>query len=176
MTEFVATIIFVSIMLVGSIVWIIALCFALRIGKPSANREWGSNAESTLAESTLADSTFGLNTGETVCDASKAELMEHIPKVLRRQSLGVLNSVFKLDAKSDQELLLTRHGPLMCNLPTALYFSKVRFRLESTSLKQTRVRYTIDQVDSMRVIKRIAMLILFCVGLPVLLGFKPHSP
>lgn len=160
MTESVAMIIFFTIMVIGAFVWLIALYFTLRIGKSPANFASGSQNESI----------FGFNTGETVCDATKDELLERIPKVFRRQSLGILNSVFQCEVISDKEVSVTRHGPLMCNLPTALYFSKVQFRLEPLSQNQTRVKYIIDQSAVMKRLKRIAMLILFCIGMPIMIG------
>ena len=160
MTESVAMIIFFIILVIGAFVWLLALYFTSRIGKSPANLDWGSQSEGG----------FGLSTGETVCDATKDELLEHIPKVLRRQSLGILNSVFQFEKESDNEISVTRHGPLMCNLPTALYFSKVQFRLDFLSANQTRVKYTIDQSAVMTRLKRIAMLILFCIGMPTMIG------
>ena len=160
MTESVAMIIFFTIMAIGAFVWLIALYFTSRIGKSAANLEWVSQSEGV----------FGLNTGETVCDATTEELLERIPKVFRRQSLGILNSVFQCEVISDKEVSVTRHGPLMCNLPTALYFSKVQFRLEPLSQNQTRVKYIVDQSAVMKRLKRIAMLILFCIGLPIMIG------
>ncbi len=152
--------IFVAIMLLGFTVWLIALYFALRIGRCSENPEWGAQGEGG----------FGRNIGETICDASKEDLLERIPKILRRQSLGILNSLFKVDEISEKELWVSRYGPLMCNLPIALYFSKVHFSFEQISPKQTRVRYIIDQTEVMKRIRQVAMLILFFIGLPTMIG------
>jgi hypothetical protein len=160
MTELVAMNIFFTIMGIGAFVWSVALYFTLRIGKSPTNVDWGTQNEGV----------FGLISGETVCAATMDELLERIPKVLRRQSLGILNSVFQCEGISDKEFSVTRHGPLMCNLPTALYFSKVHFRLESQSPNQTRVKYVIDQSAVMIRLKRIAMLILFCIGMPIMIG------
>ena len=87
MSTAVAINIFFAIMLLGFTVWLIALYFALRIGRCVGSPEWGTQHEGG----------FGRNIGETMCDASKEELLERIPKILRRQSLGILNSLFKVD-------------------------------------------------------------------------------
>lgn len=152
--------IFVAIILLGFTVWLIGLFFAVRIGRSAENPEWGAQGEGG----------FGRNIGETICDASKEELLERIPKILRRQSLGILNSLFKVDEISEKELLVIRYGPLMCNLPSALYFSKVHFSLEQIAPKQTRVRYVIDQSEVMKRLRQVAMLILFFIGLPTMIG------
>jgi hypothetical protein len=160
MTIAVAINIFVSIMLVGVTVWLVSLYFALRIGRATESPDWFQQDKSG----------FGRNVGEAVCDASRDELLERIPKVLRRQSLGILNSLFKADELSASELSVTRYGPMMCNLPSALYFSKVHFRFEPVSPKQTRVCFVIDQTDVMKRLKQIAMAILFGIGLPTIIG------
>lgn len=152
--------VFIAIMLLGFTVWLIGLYFAMRIGRCSESPEKGAQHEDG----------FGRNTGETICDASKEQLLERIPKILRRQSLGILNSLFKVDEISEKELLVSRYGPLMCNLPSALYFSKVHFSFEQISPKQTRVRYVIDQSAVMKRMRQVAMLILFFIGLPTMIG------
>jgi hypothetical protein len=160
MSEFVATIIFGSIMSIGAIIWLIAIHFTNRIGNSPSRLDWP----------TASNTQFELNTGELLCDASKEELMERIPKVLRRQSLSILTSVFKLEERNDSELRFQRIGPLVCNLPTALYFSRVRFRLEPQSQNSTLVKYSIDQAEQIQLMKRIGRRILFLVALPIMIG------
>jgi hypothetical protein len=158
MSEFVATIIFGTIMAIGAIAWLIAVRYARRIGSSPSNTDWPSNT----------DTQVGFNTGELLCDVSKEELMERIPKVLRRQSLSILTSVFKLEDKNENELSFKRIGPLICNLPIALYFSRVRFRLEPQSSNVTLVKYSIDQTELTKLMKRIAMRELFFIAFPIM--------
>lgn len=160
MSEFVATIVFGSIMAVGAITWLIAVRYTRNIGSSPSNTDWPSNLNSQV----------GFNTGELLCDASKEELMERIPKLLRRQSLSILSSVFKLEEKNENELSFQRIGPLICNLPTSLYFSRVRFRLEPRASNVTLVKYAIDQTDLVKLMKRIAMRFLFLAAFPIMIG------
>lgn len=160
MTEFVATIIFGVIMSLGALTWLIAIRYTRRLGRSPSHLDWTADY----------DRQPGLNTGELLCDVSKDELMERIPKILRRQSLSILASVFKLEQRNDSELSFQRIGPLICNLPIALYFSRVRFRFEPQSANTTLVKYTIDQADVLNLMQRIASRILFFVAFPIMVA------
>jgi hypothetical protein len=153
-----AMIFFGAIMAIALIVWLISLYYTLRIGMRYDANEWREKGLST----------FGLVGGQIVCEASKEELLQRIPKVMRRQSLGILNTTFSVDEKSDQELSLVRLGPRMCNLPTCLYFSNVRFRFQVQSPTQTLVLYSVEQSEVMRILKKISLNILAWVGLPLM--------
>jgi hypothetical protein len=160
MTEFVATTIFGVILSLGALTWLIAVRYTRRLGKSPSQLDWTAEVNTQP----------GLNTGELLCDASKDDLMERLPKIFRRQSLSILASVFKLEERNDAELSFQRIGPLICNLPIALYFSRVRFRFEPQSANTTLVKYTIDQTDVLSLLNRIASRLLFFVAFPIMVG------
>jgi len=160
MNETTAVFVFAAIMTVAVVVWLIGLYYSLRVGIGTATNDWQS--QDTPA--------FGQISGEAICSASKEELLQRLPKLWKRQTLGILNSTFSVVDKSDQEISVVRLGPVLCNLPPALYFSGVRFRIEPKSQNESRVLYTIDQTKVMSLLRRICLTIVLSIGLPVIVG------
>jgi len=160
MNETTAILVFAGIMSLAVVIWLIGLYYSLRVGTSTTTNDWQSQDAPA----------FGQISGEAICTASKEELLQRLPKLWKRQTLGILNSTFSVVDKSDQEISVVRLGPVLCNLPPALYFSGVRFRIEPKSQNESRVLYTIDQTKVMSLLRRVCLTIVLSIGLPVIVG------
>lgn len=166
-----AQLVFGAIMVVAAVVWFISLRKALNL-KPAPTRTSADPFAPFIAEPTesaVADSE--LVSGERTVFGSADDVSRTLAQSLVKTGYpGLFSSLFTIDRQSDQQLVIRKTGPLVCNQPTGMYFSEAEFDFIPQGEGRTLVTYRIG-FDRLRTkLRRAALILILGLGLPVMIA------
>jgi hypothetical protein len=162
MSEDVAKLIFASVMTISFAVWIVSLLKALRLGKP----DQPSDPYATWDDAELGE--FASETGTLTLHGDPHALSSAFVDALSQGQLGMFASVFKIKECDDGRVILKKVGPLLCNLPPGWYFTDADIHFERASQGTVDVNYRLGFARLVRRLRKIALGVILCVGLPIL--------
>lgn len=159
--------VFFVLITLASLVWCDSLIRALRMRSPQSNDE---NPWAVLPDQqspTIDNHEIGRRTVrgqmETVSRAiARAILGQNVP--------GVFAPMFQITERSPNRIVARKDTPQTCNQPPGMQFSEVEFDLHSLGDSAVEVDYRIDFGDILKRNRRIALGIIFGLGLPMIIG------
>lgn len=149
-----AQFIFFTALAIAGAIWMLDLWLALRIGE-CRTASWHD------------DRNFHGPGGEIQCDMPAERLFPRLKKLLRHQAITVSTIRFAVREENDNSLTFERLGPILCNLPSGVAFSSVKFEMAEKQGKQV-LRYQLDQYAVMNALKRTALGICLFLTIPVI--------
>ena len=153
--------VFFAIMGVGVVVWLFSLGKVLRIGRPA-----------TAAESDVlapADDGQVDEYGEVTVNGEPTDVAKGFVRMLFQSHGGMVPSLYRVREDGDR-VTLEKTGPLVANQPMSLYFSDADLRFDRGERGTVVVSYRLGFTRLARRMRRIALAIIFGIGLPVLVG------
>lgn len=162
---------FASIMVVAVIVWLFSLRKALHLQPHQERQEPDPFAPFTAepTESAVADAQ--IVSGERTVFGSADDVSRTLAQSLVKTGYpGLFSSLFTIERQSDQQLVIRKTGPLVCNQPTGMYFSEAQFDFVPQGEGRTLVTYRIG-FDRLRTkLRRTALILILGLGLPVMIA------
>ncbi|QDU56432.1 hypothetical protein [Aeoliella mucimassa] len=164
MTEEMARNLFIAIMMVGGLVWLVALSLALRIGKSptvAPDFDWEHPDQPHPSEDSGSITVPG-NTHDASTRLARAILQAN------QQFDGV---AYRIVERSDRQLLIEKVGSYSQFSPHqhgGAYFSGAEFTFATTRSNQVEVTYQLDFTNFARRQRTIALALILGLGLPVL--------
>ena len=155
-----ANLVFVAIMATGIAVWLWSLAKALRLGRSPRQPD-----HLTVSQATE----FDTETGEVTIRGDPASISKDLVRSLRQPNVGMFGTLFRVTERSSERLAIEKTGPLICNQPAGLYFSEADFRFVPVGDDTVRVSYRLGYGRLVRLLKKIALCIIFGAGLPTIL-------
>ncbi len=160
MSSITASQLFALIMAVGCGVWLWSLIRAIRLGRaPTQSDRFRMELPAE----------FDTDTGELKLPGDPASLSETLVRAIRQSRTGMLGTQFKVTEHTADRVSLTRIGSLLRNQPAGLHFSEADFRFVPLGDRTVRVEYCIGYAGLVRRLKKIALSIIWGLGLPVIL-------
>ena len=157
-----ATVIFWAIMAGGFIVWLCSLSVALRLGTTPIR---SSSPTADFEPKSWAGTEFGSRTVQ----GTPAKLSKALARALTQLNVGGFTSLYEIVDRTDQNLVVRKTGPLVCNQPSGLYFSEAKIAFDYLGNGTTRVSYELGYDRLAKRMRSIALGIIFLIGLPVML-------
>lgn len=161
-----AQVVFYAIMTVGICVWCHSLVRALEIGasKVPPVDPWGDFEQEEPDDG-------GAETGARTLRGDPEMISRGLALTLLRTGLpGSFSSLFEVVERSARRVVIRKNGPLFCNQPPSLYFTEAEFTLMPVGEDAVEVGYHVSFGQLAQKTRRIALGIIFGIGLPVLLG------
>ncbi len=160
MEQSTATLVFAAIMGSGFLIWSYSLFKALSVGNESpADDPWKPGAEFPGSSTTQF--------GERTVHGDPEKLSKTLAKALVNVNIGMFGTLFELVERTNKRVVLKKTGPLICNQPAGLYFSEAEFNFEPLGGDAVRVTYQLGYDRLIRLSRRISLLIIFGIGLPL---------
>jgi hypothetical protein len=145
---------FVVILSVAFLIWMASLWFALRIGQTKV-ATWQDFGKYKGAS------------GEVPLTIPREQFFPRIRKVLRYQAANIPMIKFSVVEESADSAVYRRLGPKLCNLPTGLAFSDVKFQIATIQGREV-VRFQLNQEPVLRGIRKIALGLCLFLGIPIM--------
>lgn len=154
--------VFAAIMGVGFLVWFYSLVKALSVGTESgANDAWKPGAKFPGSSTTQS--------GERIIRGDPEKLSKLLAQTLVNVNVGIFGYLYELVERTDKRVVFKKTGPLVCNQPAGLYFSEAEFAFEPLGGDAVRVTYQLGYGRLIRLARRISLILILGVGLPVML-------
>lgn len=166
------TIIYAAIMGIGFLVWTYSLIKAIRIGQETAEQDiWKPGAEKMPVDKFGAEfpGVATTQSGERTIHGDPEKLSKALVRSFLQINIGMFGSLYEVVERSAKRVVLRKTGPLVCNQPAGLYFSEVDVHFEPLGGDAVRVTYELGYDRLARVTKRVALSLIFGVGLPVMI-------
>ncbi|MBP85606.1 MAG: hypothetical protein CMJ64_02645 [Planctomycetaceae bacterium] len=161
MDQATATLVFAAIMGIGLIFWAYSLIKTRRIGHESVEQDlWKPGAELPGSSTTQS--------GERTIHGDPEKLSKALVRSLLQVNIGMFGSLYEVVERTAKRVVLKKTGPLVCNQPAGLYFSEAEFYFEPLGGDAVRVSYELGYDRLVRLAKRVALVIIVGVGLPVM--------
>lgn len=171
MNQFAAQIVFAIIMSVATLVWMISLRKAARLGqKPTepADDTHTGWAEPTAVQCSTGE--FDSVTGEQSVRAEYDSIARRLGHRLTNVAVpGQFASLFEVTEHQPERLVLQKTGSLVCNQPSGMYFSDLAFDFAPAGEGFTEVKYQIGFGRLRNMLRRSALGVILGLGLPLLL-------
>jgi len=165
MSEDVAKLIFLVVMVAGITVWAVSLSRALRLGQPRRRPDEFASESNDSADEPQSD----WQTGTVSLQGNREALAKALLRSLAQLQFGLFASIFKIQQYDDGRIVLKKVGPLLCNLPPALYFTEAEISLRQADAARVEADYRIGYGRLARRLRTVALLLILGVGLPTLL-------
>jgi hypothetical protein len=111
---------------------------------------------------------FDPETGELRIHGEPVTVSKALVRSIRQPSIGLFGTLFKVTEHSSDQLAIEKVGPLICNQPAGLYFSEADFSFAPAGHDTVRISYRIGYARLTRLFKKIALGIIWGVGLPII--------
>ena len=154
------SVVFVSIMSLGFVVWLWSLVKALRFGRSTRDQ-----SQFAIEPTQACDS----QAGNVKVRGEPARISKALAGSIQQLGIGMFGSLYKITEHSAEHIAVEKVGRLICNQPTGLYFSEAVFTLEPEGPDSTKIFYRLGYKRLHRLLKKIALGLILGVGLPVLL-------
>ena len=162
-----AQLVFGSIMAVAAGVWFVSLRMALHLGQAEPMPE---DSFASFTEQPKAASDESEITGERTVRGEPESVSQAIAKSLVAVGVpGMFASLFEIRERTPEKVRIQKTGPLVCNQPTGMYFSEAEFDLHYAGENHVLVTYRIGFARLGQALRRVALMIILGLGLPVLL-------
>jgi hypothetical protein len=158
MDENVAKLTFAAIMTIGFLVWLWSLQKALGLGRSREKTDWRMVPEEPTAGDTETGSRTVRGEPEQVSQALARMLMEH--------GNNPAGPAFEITERTSRRIAL-KSGSKACQTAGA-YFSDATIDFERVGGDSTRISYRLTYDQLLRRTRRIALAIIFGVGLPLM--------
>jgi hypothetical protein len=163
MDEDAAKVIFLVIMVVGVTVWAVSLSRALRLGRPARQ------PQADLIDENAEFPQFECQTGTVTLRGSRDTLSKALLRSLAQLQFGLFASIFRMQQYDDGRIVLKKVGPLVCNLPPALYFTEAEISFQDAAPGTVDASYRLGYGRLLRMLRKITLGIILGIGLPVML-------
>ena len=155
-----ARLVFVSIMAAGFIVWLWSLIMASRLGRSASDADRLTFDEGPALRT---------ETGEVTVSGDSESLSKALVRALRQPGIGMFGALFKVTERSPERVVLEKTGPVICNQPAALYFTEAELNFAPLGGGKVRVSYRLGYKRLVFLLRKVALSIIFAIGLPVML-------
>jgi hypothetical protein len=153
MTEDVAKLIFLLVMVAGITVWAVSLSRALRLGQPPRRPDEFASEPNDSTGEPQSD----WQTGTISLRGNREALAKALIRSLVQLQFGLFASIFKIQQYDDGRIVLKKVGPLVCNLPPALYFTEAEVSLRQTDAARVEAAYRIGYGRLVRRLRGVAL-------------------
>ena len=152
--------IFVAIMSTGVFVWTWSLTKARRLGlAPKQVDRWPD--EGGLE--------FETETGEVTVRGEPEKLGKALVRSLRQSVLSMMGASFRVTEQTPERLTFEKVGAIVCNQPAGLYFTEADLSFLPLGDGTVQVSYCLGYERLVHLLRKIALSIIWGVGLPVML-------
>jgi hypothetical protein len=159
MDENVAKLIFAAIMTIGFLVWLWSLQKALGLGRSRAKTDWRMIPEESP---TAAD----VETGSRTVRGEPEQLSQSLARMLMEHGNNPAGPAFEITERTSRRIEL-KTGPKACQTAGA-NFSGAVIDLERAGGNTTRISFSLTYDRLLRRTRRIALAIIFGIGLPLM--------
>lgn len=156
-------------MTAGALIWTHALVRAIQMETQPNRQSRDSNpwAEISPDEPALSDEE---EVGQRRIRGSQSHVSRMIARAILAQNVpGSFAPLFEVTERTDQRVVVKRSTTIACNQPPGMQFSEVEFNLMPLSSDAVDVEYRIRYGQLRRRLRRLAMILILAVGLPVIL-------
>jgi hypothetical protein len=158
MDENAAKLIFAAIMTIGFLVWLWSLQMALGLGRPRAKTDWRMVPEDPMDSDVETGSRTVRGEPEQVSQALARMLMEH--------GNNPAGPAFEITERTSRRIALKSGAK--AHQTAGAYFSEAIIDFERVGGDSTRISYKLTYDQLLRRTRRIALAIIFGVGLPLM--------
>jgi hypothetical protein len=162
MDENVAKLIFATIMTIGFFVWLWSLQKALGLGRSRVKTDWRMIPE----EPTAGD----VETGSRTVRGEPEQLSQSLARMLMEHGNNPAGPAFEIIERTSRRIAL-RSGSKSCQTAGAYfgaYFNEATIDFERVGGDSTRISYRLAYDQLLRRTRRIALAIIFGIGLPLM--------
>lgn len=153
--------VFFATMAVAILVWLVTLSLTLRIGQHQSPRD-------EFGPTDLEEIKRRFDTGIVTVPGTPATASKLLAKEILQTNRTLVGASYKIIDRSESHLHIEKIGPVACNQPAGTYFSSASFVLQRHGDRATDILYRLDFTRLAMLMRRIALGLVFGVGLPVL--------